>query len=163
MKGYVHRWLSSATQVAPFLADRLLPVLRTSAEAAAKQCVGSDGGAASQRCGFYWRNETFVDPEETDGTYGTSGAGEGLSVFAAVTSLLIADAAAPATAATSGDAGNSSGTSPSGTSQGGSPSGTADGSSPRGTAASNSGVGRFRIEITTSLLLGVMALFAWVL
>lgn len=151
MKGYAHRWLSSATQVAPFLAEKLLPVLKTSAEAAAKQCVDGDAG---QRCGFYWRNETFVDPE----TDGTSGAGEGLSVFAAVTSLLIADAAAPATAATSGDAGNSSGTG-----QGGSPSGTADGSSPSGTAASGSGAGRFRVEVTTSLLLGVTAVFAWVL
>lgn len=157
MKGYTHRWLSSATQVAPFLADKLLPVLRTSAEAAAKQCVDSDGGAASQRCGFYWSNETFVDPDMD----GTSGAGEGLSVFSAVTSLLIADAAAPATAATSGDAGNSSGSS--GTSQDGSPSGTADGSSPSSTAASNAGVGRFRVEVTTSLLLGLMAVFCWVL
>lgn len=162
MKGYVHRWLSSAAQVAPFLADRLLPVLRTSAEAAAAQCVDSDsddddddGAAVSQRCGFYWRNGTFVDPVETDGT---SGAGEELSVFAAVTSLLVADAAAPATAATSGDAGNSSGTG-----QDGSGSGTADGSSPSGTAASDSGAGRFRVEITMSLLVGLTAVFAWVL
>lgn len=157
MKGYAHRWLSSAAQVAPFLADKLLPALQTSAEAAAKQCVdNSDGGdGASQRCGFYWRNGTFVDPVETDGT---SGAGEGLSVFSAVTSLLVADARAPVTAATGGDAGNSSGTN-----QDGSPSGTADGSSPSGTAASGSGAGRFRVEVTTSLLLGVTAVFAWVL
>lgn len=155
MKGYAHRWLSSATQVAPFLAAKLLPVLRTSAEAAAKQCVDGSGGDVSQRCGFSWTNETFVDPEDADGT---SGAGEGLSVFAAVTSLLIADAAAPATAATSGDAGGSNGTN-----QDGSPSGTADGSSPSGTAASDSGAGRFRVEVTASLLLGVMAVFAWVI
>lgn len=153
MKGYVHRWLSSATQVAPFLADRLLPVLRTSAEAAAAQCVDSEDGG--QRCGFYWRNGTFVDPVETDGT---SGAGEELNVFAAVTSLLVADAAAPATAATSGDAGNSGATG-----QDGSPGGTAGGSSPSGTAASDSGAGRFRVEIMMSLLLGLSAVFAWVL
>lgn len=156
MKGYEHRWLSSATQVAPFLADRLLPVLRTSAEAAAAQCVDSsddDDGTVSQRCGFYWRNGTFVDPVETDGT---SGAGEELNVFAAVTSLLVSGAAAPATAATSGDS--------SGTGQdGSSPSGTADGSSPSGTAASDSGAGRSRVEITMSLLVGLTAVFAWVL
>ena len=155
MKGYVHRWLSSATQVAPFLADKLLPVLQTSAEAAAKQCVGGgDDGTVSQRCGFYWSNGTFVDPVDTDGT---SGVGEGLSVFAAVSSLLVSGAAAPATAATSGDAGNSSGTS-----QDGSPSGTADGTSPSGTAASGSGVGRFRVEVMMSLLIGVVVVFAWV-
>lgn len=151
MKGYVHRWLSSAAQVAPFLADKLLPTLRTSAEAAAAQCMVSGDATVSQQCGFYWSNGTFVDPEDD----GTSGAGEGLSVFSAVTSLLVADAAAPATAATSGDS--------SGTSQGGSPTGTVDGSSPSGTGAANSGVGRFRVEVTTSLLLGVMAVFAWVL
>lgn len=154
MKGYVHRWLSSATQVAPFLADKLLPVLQTSAEAAAKQCEDSDDGTVSQRCGFYWSNGTFVDPA---GAGGTSGVGEGLSVFAAVSSLLVTGAAAPGTAATSGDAGNSSGTG-----EGGSPSGTADGSSPSGTGASGSGAGRFRVEVTMSLLVGVMAVFAWV-
>lgn len=154
MKGYVHRWLSSAAQVAPFLGDKLLPTLRTSAEAAAAQCVSSDDGTVSQRCGFYWSNGTFVDPD----TDNTSGAGEGLSVFSAVTSLLVAEAAAPATAATAGDAGGSGSSSGSG-----SPSGTADGSSPSGTAASGSGAGRFRVEVTTSLLLGVMAVFVWVL
>lgn len=153
MKGYTHRWLSSAAQVAPFLADKLLPTLRTSAEAAAAQCVESDGGDVSQRCGFFWSNGTFVDPAPSGGT---SGAGEGLDVFSAVTSLLVADAAAPATAATSGGAGNSSGTG-----QDGSPSGTADGSSPSGTAASDSGAGRFRAEITMLLLVSVMVVFAW--
>lgn len=156
MKGYTHRWLSSATQVAPFLAEKILPVLQTSAEAAGKQCVDNDSsdedGAASQRCGFYWRNDTFVDVEDS-GT-GSSGAGEGLSVFSAVTNLLISNAAAPATGASSGDAGNSSGTS-----QGDSPSGTSDGVSASGTAASDSGAGR--VEITMSLLVGVTAIFAW--
>ena len=156
MKGYVHRWLSSATQVAPFLAEKILPVLQTSAEAAAKQCEEIDeeysDGTIKQRCGFYWRNETFVDPMMD--TSPTTGVGEGLSVFAAVTSLLFADAAAPATAAASGGAGNSSGSD--------SPSGTSDGSSPSGTAASDSGAGRFRVEITVSLLVGVTAIFAWI-
>lgn len=141
MKGYTHRWLSSATQVAPFLADKLLPVLRTSAEAAAKQCVESDDGTVSHRCGFYWRNETFVEPQDN---YGPAGVPEGLDVLAAVSSLLIAEAAAPATAASAGLAGNSSD---------GSPSGTSD---------SGSGAGRFGVEVTTSLLIGVMAAFAGV-
>lgn len=158
MKGYAHRWLSSATQMAPFLSEKVLPVLQTSAEAAGKQCVDnstiSEGGAANQRCGFFWSNETFVDVE--DRGMGSSGAGELSGVFSAVTNLLIASAEAPATAATSGDAGNSTGTS-----EGGSSSGTSDGASPSGTAASDSGAGQYRAEIMTSLLVGVMAIFAW--
>ncbi|KAL1877461.1 hypothetical protein Daus18300_002448 [Diaporthe australafricana] len=153
MKGYTHRWLSSATQVAPFLADKLLPVLRTSAEAGAKQCIeeSSDDGAASHRCSFYWRNDTFVEPE---GKYGPSGVAEGLDVLAAVSSLLIAEAAAPATAASAGVAGNSSD---------GSSTGTSDADSPSGTAASGSGAGRTGAGVTTSLLVGAMAAFAWVI
>ncbi|POS73490.1 glycoside hydrolase family 76 [Diaporthe helianthi] len=158
MKGYAHRWLASATQMAPFLAEKVLPVLQTSAEAAAKQCeensTDGDDGAASQRCGFYWRNETFVDVE--DSGMGNSGAAEGISVFAAVSNLLISEAEAPATAATLGDAGNSTGTS-----EGGSSSGTSGEASPSGTAASDSGASRYRAEIMVSMLLGVVAMFAW--
>jgi mannan endo-1,6-alpha-mannosidase len=157
-KGYTHRWLSSATQVAPFLAEKVLPVLQTSAEAAARTCRGgggSDAGAASQRCGFYWANETSGDVEDM-GSGSSSGAGEGLSVFAAVTNLLVSNATAPATGATSSSAGNSSGTG-----QGGLPSGTSDGSSPSGTAASGSGAGRFRAEMGVSLLVGGTAILAW--
>ncbi|KAJ0109601.1 hypothetical protein J7T55_014163 [Diaporthe amygdali] len=155
MKGYVHRWLASATQVAPFLAEKVLPVLQTSAEAAVKQCVESDNGTVSHSCGFYWRNQTFVDPAETDGT---TGAGENLDVFAAVSSLLIADAAAPAT-----DAGADNSSDSSGNGQGGSPSGTSDTSSPSGTAGSNSGAGRLGAGVTKSLLVSAMAALAWVL
>lgn len=154
MKGYAHRWLSSATEVAPFLSEKVLPVLQTSAEAAAKQCVDNstsgDDGASNQRCGFYWSNDTFVDVQDR-GT-GSSGAAELSGVFSAVTNLLIADSEAPATAATSGDAGNSTGTSEGGSS---------DGVSPSGTASSDSGAGRYRAEIAGSLLVGVMAIFVW--
>ncbi|KAI3400602.1 hypothetical protein diail_2313 [Diaporthe ilicicola] len=158
MKGYAHRWLSSATQVAPFLPDKLLPVLRASAEAADKQCVESDdGGTVSHRCGFYWRNGTFVDPAEADGT---TGVGEGLSVFAAVSSLLIAEAAPPATAG-AGGAGNSSDSS--GTGQSGSSSGTSDGNLPSGTAASGTGARRIGLEAITPMVVGVVAALACVI
>jgi mannan endo-1,6-alpha-mannosidase len=81
-KGYVHRWLTVVTQVAPYLRDKLLPVLRNSAEAAVKQCVG---GTSGRKCGFYWRNGTFYDPSIDK----TSGAGEAMSVLAAVSSLMV--------------------------------------------------------------------------
>ncbi|KAK1760280.1 glycoside hydrolase [Echria macrotheca] len=94
-KGYVHRWLAVATQVAPFTRDEILPMLRTSTEAAVKQCTGGDTG---RRCGFYWSEGVFVDPAVDK----TSGAGEQMSVLAAVSSLLIEDADPPATNLTGG-------------------------------------------------------------
>ena len=94
-KGYVHRWLSVVTQVAPFTRDLLLPTLRTSAEAAIKQCTG---GATGRRCGFYWSDGVFVDPSVDK----TSGAGEQMNVLAAVSSLLIDQAPAPVTNLTGG-------------------------------------------------------------
>nr|6RY0_A Chain A, Mannan endo-1,6-alpha-mannosidase [Thermochaetoides thermophila DSM 1495]6RY1_A Chain A, Mannan endo-1,6-alpha-mannosidase [Thermochaetoides thermophila DSM 1495]6RY2_A Chain A, Mannan endo-1,6-alpha-mannosidase [Thermochaetoides thermophila DSM 1495]6RY5_A Chain A, Mannan endo-1,6-alpha-mannosidase [Thermochaetoides thermophila DSM 1495]6RY6_A Chain A, Mannan endo-1,6-alpha-mannosidase [Thermochaetoides thermophila DSM 1495]6RY7_A Chain A, Mannan endo-1,6-alpha-mannosidase [Thermo len=89
-KGYVHRWMAVVTQIAPHTKDRILPVLRTSAEAAVKQCVGPPTG---RRCGFYWKSGKFVDPSVDH----TSGAGEAMSVLAAVSSLLIEYAEPPAT------------------------------------------------------------------
>ncbi|KAK4196262.1 glycosyl hydrolase family 76-domain-containing protein [Triangularia verruculosa] len=88
-KGYVHRWLSVVTKVAPHTRDKILPVLRTSAEAAVKQCTGGESG---RRCGFYWRDGVYVDPAVDK----TSGAGEQMNVLAAVSSLLIDDAPPPA-------------------------------------------------------------------
>lgn len=94
-KGYVHRWLSVVTQIAPFTRETLIPVLRKSAEAAVKQCTGGDTG---RRCGFYWSEGVFVDPAVDR----TSGAGEAMNVLAAVSSLLIDQADPPATNLTGG-------------------------------------------------------------
>lgn len=94
-KGYVHRWLAVTTQVAPHTADVILPVLKTSAEAAVKQCTGGD---TKRVCGFYWSKGQFVDP----GKDATTGAGEAMNVLAAVSSLLIADAPPPVTNKTGG-------------------------------------------------------------
>lgn len=89
-KGYVHRWMSVVTKVAPFTRDKILPVLRTSAEAAVKQCTG---GQTGRRCGFYWSEGVYADPAADK----TSGAGEAMNVLAAVSSLLIDEAPPPAT------------------------------------------------------------------
>lgn len=104
-KGYVHRWLSVVTQIAPFTRAAILPVLADSAAAAVRQCTGGDTG---RRCGFYWSGGVFVDPAVDK----TSGAGEQMNVLAAVSSLLIGEADPPATNKTGGisrgdpDAGN---------------------------------------------------------
>jgi len=89
-KGYTHRWLSVVTQLVPSTKEMILPVLKTSAEAAARQCIG---GQSQRTCGFYWQKGEFIDPNAD----GTTGAGEAMSVLAAVSSLLIEDADGPAT------------------------------------------------------------------
>ena len=94
-KGYVHRWLAVVTQIVPQLQEKILPVLQTSTEAAVKQCTGGKSGRA---CGFYWSDGVFVDPAVDE----TSGAGEQMSVLAAVSSLLIGDAEPPVTNRTGG-------------------------------------------------------------
>lgn len=94
-KGYVHRWLSVVTQIAPFTREKVLPVLKTSAEAAVKQCTG---GATGRQCGFYWSDGTFTDPSVDK----TTGAGEAMDVLAAVSSLLIGQANPPVTNSTGG-------------------------------------------------------------
>lgn len=94
-KGYVHRWLAVVTQIAPHTASKILPVLESSAKAAVAQCTG---GASGRMCGFYWTKGEFVDPAVDE----TSGAGERMNVLAAVSSLLIGEAAPPVTNTTGG-------------------------------------------------------------
>ncbi len=73
-KGYMHRWLATTTQLAPFLAEPIMAALRTSTAGAAKSC-NPDG-----TCGFRW----------TTGAYdGKTGAGQQMSALAALTSLLV--------------------------------------------------------------------------
>ncbi|TQN68190.1 Mannan endo-1,6-alpha-mannosidase DCW1 [Colletotrichum shisoi] len=94
-KGYVHRWLSVVTQIAPFMKEKILPVLRDSTQSAVNQCTG---GATGRVCGFYWNDRVFVDPAVDK----TSGAGEQMNVLAAVSSLLIESVEPPATNNTGG-------------------------------------------------------------
>lgn len=101
-KGFVHRWLSTMTQIAPFTAERTLPVLRNSTEAAIAQCTGGDDG---RTCGFQWTSGKFD---------GSVGAGQTMNVMSAVSALLVGSAKAPVTNSTGGtsqgnpDAGSSS-------------------------------------------------------
>jgi mannan endo-1,6-alpha-mannosidase len=89
-KGYVARWYSVVTQIAPHTADTILPVLKSSAEAAVKQCTGGDNG---RQCGFSWSSGTFD---------GNLGVGEQMNVLGAVSSLLIGKADNPVTHDTGG-------------------------------------------------------------
>jgi mannan endo-1,6-alpha-mannosidase len=89
-KGYDHRWMAQTTQIAPFTADRILPILRTSTEAAVKQCTGGEDG---RTCGFSWVSGTFDN---------SVGAGETMNVLGAVSSLLVGGSGVPITEDTGG-------------------------------------------------------------
>ncbi|KAI1764233.1 glycoside hydrolase family 76 protein [Hypoxylon sp. FL1150] len=93
-KGTLHRGLGSTVQMAPYTADKILPILKTSAKAAVAQCTGGDNG---RLCGYHW-NSTKND--------GTSGAGQQLSVLSALISILPQQAAAAATGGNSSSSGN---------------------------------------------------------
>ncbi|KAK7722432.1 hypothetical protein SLS64_000969 [Diaporthe eres] len=89
-KGYVHRWLATMTQIAPFTHDQIMNVLETSTQAAIKQCTG---GTSGTQCGFQWSSGTFD---------GSVGAGQSMNVLGAVSSLLVASVEAPVTNSTGG-------------------------------------------------------------
>lgn len=89
-KGYVHRWLAQMTRVAPFTAERTLPILRDSAQAAIKQCTGGENG---RTCGFQWSSGTYD---------GVTGAGEVMNVLSAVSALMVDQTDAPVTNSTGG-------------------------------------------------------------
>jgi mannan endo-1,6-alpha-mannosidase len=89
-KGYVARWLTTMTKLAPFTAATVLPILKNSAQAAVKQCTGAPTGRV---CGFKWSSGEFFDKV---------GAGQQMNVLAAVSSLLINNVRAPLTAETGG-------------------------------------------------------------
>lgn len=76
-KGYLHRWLAAATTVAPFIAPKVLPVLRSSAEAAISTCTGEADG---RTCGFQWAKRQYD---------GSKGAGQQMNVLGAVSALMV--------------------------------------------------------------------------
>ncbi|KAK0644391.1 family 76 glycoside hydrolase [Cercophora newfieldiana] len=124
-KGLAHRWLAATTQAAPFTAEKITPVLRTSAEGAVKTCTGGTSGRA---CGFDWVGGKYEKPK-------SAGVGEQMGVLAAVESLLVGEAA--------GGSGSGSG-SGSGAGAGGSGSGAGAGNGNEGggkSGAARQGVG----------------------
>ena len=65
------------TQVAPHTAPVILPVLKTSAEAAVQTCTGEKSG---RMCGFNWRKKKY------DGSHGV---GQQMNALGAVSALLV--------------------------------------------------------------------------
>jgi len=90
-KAYLARWLAATTKMAPFTYDTIMPLLRTSAAAAALQC---SGGASGRTCGLKWTNEANYD--------GTYGVGQQMSALEVIQSNLITQVAGPVTNNTGG-------------------------------------------------------------
>ncbi|KAI2608878.1 glycoside hydrolase family 76 protein [Hypoxylon fragiforme] len=99
-KGYLLRWMASTAQLAPFTFDTAMPLIKSSAAAAAQQCSGSPAanefkGVAGTACGFKWTEKDKFD--------GLVGVGEQMSALSALQySLIKKETAAPLTADTGG-------------------------------------------------------------
>lgn len=93
-KAYLLRWLAATTKVAPYTRDLIMPKLRASAVAAAKQCIGGDNG---RQCGLSWSK----NPPAWDGTQGV---GQEMAAMSAlfVNLLPLKDVTAPVTNETGG-------------------------------------------------------------
>jgi len=90
-KAYLARWMGYTAIVAPFTRTKLDPLLKASAQAAAKQCIG---GTDQVSCGLRW-----VDDGKNDGSFGV---GEQMAAMEIVQSLLYTSAPGPATQAKGG-------------------------------------------------------------
>ncbi|CBX93370.1 hypothetical protein LEMA_P042710.1 [Plenodomus lingam JN3] len=90
-KAYLSRWMGYTAIVAPWTAEFIDPLLRASAQAAAKQCTGGPDGTS---CGLRW-----IDNGRNDGSFGV---GEQMAALEIVQSLLHSTVGGPATAQAGG-------------------------------------------------------------
>ena len=82
-KAYLSRWMAATTKVAPWTHDTIMPLLQSSAQAAATSCSGGDDGTT---CGTKW----------TEGVWdGASGPGQQMSALEVIQSNLIDSVAGP--------------------------------------------------------------------
>lgn len=135
-KGFMHRWMGTTMQVAPFTKEKILPVLKSSTQGAVKQCTGGTNG---RFCGFHW----------TSGVWdGDVGASQQMNVLGALVSLLAPDVPAPLTNQTGG------------TSKGKANAGSSDPVMP--TLAPITGGDKAGAGILTALIIaGSLSAFAW--
>ncbi|KAK9425907.1 putative Glycoside hydrolase [Seiridium unicorne] len=141
-KGILHRSLALVINVAPYTADKILPVLKTSAKAAASTCTGGDNG---RMCGFEWSGND---------TKSSTSAGAQSNVLAALVSVL---ATTESTSSTGSGSGNS--TSSGGAGSGGS-GGSASGSS-NSTGGDGGSMGA-NVGVSFSALVGGLIVAAFV-
>ncbi|KAF7920529.1 uncharacterized protein EAE97_011422 [Botrytis byssoidea] len=139
-KAFLTRWLAGTTKMAPYTYDLIMPYLKASAVAAAKQCSGPspfDG----RTCGLSWSKGTDWD--------GTSGVGQQMAAMSAIFVNLVQHTLAPVTNSTGGTSvGNSAAGSGSTTSL--------DAVKPPSTG-DRVGAGM----VTTVVLVGMTGMFGW--
>lgn len=75
-KGFSARWMAATAQLCPWTRDTIMPVLRASAEAAVRQCIGEANG---RMCGMHWSSSRYD---------GTVGVGQEMNVLSALMVLL---------------------------------------------------------------------------
>lgn len=76
-KGFTIRWMVVTAQLVPEVADIIWPLIKNSAQGAAGQCDGGDGGTS---CGYHW-NTTVWD--------GSTGVGQQMSALAPIQAMMI--------------------------------------------------------------------------
>ncbi|KAF8456142.1 glycoside hydrolase family 76 protein [Kalaharituber pfeilii] len=92
-RGYLARFMAQTVQMAPWTADYIVPKLRTTAAAAARQCNGGDDG---KTCGMTWTRD------DCDGSFEQGILGQTLSALEVVQNTLVQSLPEPKTAATGG-------------------------------------------------------------
>ncbi len=75
-KAYLSRWMAATVKIAPFTYDSIMPLLKTSAAAAAAVCSGTT-------CGEHWTESTYD---------GNTGLGQQMSALSVIGAMLIDDA-----------------------------------------------------------------------
>jgi len=134
-KAYLARWMAATTKIAPFTASYSLPLLKSSAQAAAQQC---DGGSDGVTCGEHW-----TAGSTWDGNYGV---GQQMSALSVIQSNLIEGARELVTNMTGG---TSVGNAAAGT-------GSASDSEDGGVITPATTGGRVGAGILTTLVLGLL-------
>lgn len=89
-KAYLSRWMAATTKVAPWTSDQILPLLASSAQAAAQSCSGGEDGNV---CGTRWTQPGY------DGTFGV---GQQMSALEVIQSNLIKKVSGPVSNSTGG-------------------------------------------------------------
>ncbi|GAO16063.1 hypothetical protein UVI_02054080 [Ustilaginoidea virens] len=84
-KAFLGRWLAAITKWAPHTYDFVMPYLRASAVAAAKQCVGGDN---KRMCGLKWNQDKYD---------GTTGAGQQMAALSVTLACMVKNRPSPVT------------------------------------------------------------------
>ncbi|ORY66121.1 cell wall glycosyl hydrolase [Pseudomassariella vexata] len=104
-KGHLSRWMAMAAKMAPFTYDTIVPLLTSSATAAAQQCSGTSSdfkGTQGTACGFSWLQGSTWDSK--------TGIGEQMNALSIMITPLIDEAPTPYTSDTGGSStGNTEG------------------------------------------------------